>query len=422
MWLTSDCGYFKLLKIMRRLTRFTAVWLFAVLTLQPATAWAGAWTLPRNRWYIEYFYRYFYSKHIFDSEGNSGRRPTNGFFSDIRNELKLEYGLTDWWTLMASAPYLSSHYRDDNIDLLRTGIQDVYVRNKFRFFNRPVISSRSPMVASAQFSVKIPTYYVEENPLGDGQWDVESRLQVSQAWLFGPETPPHLLAPASRQDWREQETLRRPASREEAIRDSVLEAEMLQRGSRLYEEGEFEEAAKWFQAVLVSNPSNHEIQRIVLNHAAQVMTAEAARRGEPVPVASEYLEPMRYEDPAGDPLRSPQYTKIAFINAEGAFTARDGPPANEFPTYVEAGFTPFKRLMLIGSLDSIVSLNTIDEDEENFSKWGIRGVFNLTGDGFASIFKSGGPTVNLEVGYNDVFEGRNTADAFEVFTKLGIFF
>ena len=90
--------------------------------------------------------------------------------------------------------------------------------------------------------------------------------------------------------------------------------------------------------------------------------------------------------------------------------------------FFEVGFTPFKRLMLIGSLDSVVSLNTIPEDEENFSKWGIRGVWNLKGNGFASVFRSGGPTVNLEVGYNDVFAGRNTADAYEIFTKLGIFF
>ena len=59
-------------------------------------AWAGAWTLPANRWYVEYFYRYFGSKHEFDSEGNSGRRANTAVFSDIRNELKLEYGLTNW--------------------------------------------------------------------------------------------------------------------------------------------------------------------------------------------------------------------------------------------------------------------------------------------------------------------------------------
>lgn len=67
-------------------------------------AWAGAWTLPSQRWYVEYFYRYFGSKHVFDAEGHRGRRPNTAAFSDIRNELKLEYGLTDQWNILASAP------------------------------------------------------------------------------------------------------------------------------------------------------------------------------------------------------------------------------------------------------------------------------------------------------------------------------
>jgi hypothetical protein len=71
----------------------------------------------------------------------------------------------------------------------------------------------------------------------------------------------------------------------------------------------------------------------------------------------------------------------------------------------------------------VVSERTTGEEVENYAKWGIRAVYNLFGDGFASIFRTtGGPTVNVEVGYNDIFEGRNTADAFEVFAKLGVFF
>ena len=112
---------------------------------------------------------------------------------------------------------------------------------------------------------------------------------------------------------------------------------------------------------------------------------------------------------------------MAFVSLEGAFTARRGDPPNEFPLFAEVGFTPLKRLMLVGSLDSIVSAEPT-EHEEGFAKWGVRGILNVWGDGFASIFRTGGPTVNVEVGYNDVFDGRNTAEAFEVFGKLGIFF
>ena len=130
-------------------TRWAGFGAALVLALGVAPpAWAGAWTLPRNRWYVEYFYRYFGSKRTFDQDGDSGRRPNAGFFSDIRNEFKLEYGLTDWWTLLASVPYISSHYRDDNVDLLRTGVQDIYLRQKFRIWNRPVFAP-TPLVASA---------------------------------------------------------------------------------------------------------------------------------------------------------------------------------------------------------------------------------------------------------------------------------
>ena len=408
--------------------RWAGCWVALLLVLGVAPpAWAGAWTLPRNRWYVEYFYRYFGSKRTFDQDGGSGRRPNAGFFSDIRNEFKLEYGLTDWWTLLASVPYISSHYRDDNVDLLRTGVQDIYVRSKFRMWNRQVFA-RTPLVASTQFSVKIPAYQEEKNPLGDGQVDFESRLQLSQAWLFSPESvaaaapraqetfaPPHALASTPSEDSSE------PMTREEAIRSAVLEAELLDKGVRQYNRRDYEGAAKWFQAVLEQDPDHYEVRRIVLNHAARVMQAEARRRGEPILVGEESFEPMP-EQEAGAVPGETRYAKVAFVNVEGGFTARADTPANEFPTFLEAGFTPLKRLMLIGSLDSVVSVNSTNEDEENFSKWGLRGILNLWGDGFASVFRSGGPTVNFEVGYNDIFAGRNTADAFEIFSKLGIFF
>ena len=131
--------------------RWAAVVAAAGLAALAATppVWAGAWTLPSHRWYVEYFYRYFSSKHTFDRDGHRVRRPTTGFSSDIRNEVKLEYGVTDWWNVLASAPYLSSHYRDDNTDLLRTGVQDISLRTKFRLLNRPVLSETQPLVASA---------------------------------------------------------------------------------------------------------------------------------------------------------------------------------------------------------------------------------------------------------------------------------
>jgi len=411
----------------RRAAVAAVVGLMALAAAPPV--WAGAWTLPKHRWYVEYFYRYFSSKHTFDRDGRRVRRPKAGFFSDIRNELKLEYGVTDWWNLLASAPYLSSHFRDDSVDLLRTGVQDVSLRTKFRVLNHPLLAATQPLVGSAQFSVKIPTYDANENPLGDGQVDVESRLQLSQAWAFSPYTVSS-TGRAPRHASADPQPLAR-MRREEAIREAVLVAELVQRGTRAYAAGDADEAAKWFQAALENDPSHHEVLRIVLTHAARAV-AEAPPDGwaRAVLVSEDTVEPIvdEYEQTGYEPLGAEdagepetRYARVAFVNLEGAFTARRGDPPNEFPLFAELGFTPFKRLMVVGSLDAIVSARPT-EDEESFAKWGVRGILNVWGDGFASIFRTGGPTVNVEVGYNDVFDGRNTADAFEVFTKAAVFF
>ena len=120
-----------------------------------------------------------------------------------------------------------------------------------------------------------------------------------------------------------------------------------------------------------------------------------------------------------------RYARLAYLNFESAFTARAEEPANEFPLYAEAGFTPWKRLMLVGSLENVVSVRSTHEQKEDFMKLGIRAIINVWGDGFASIFRRAQqhqPNVNFELGYNDIVTGRNTDDAIEVFTKVGIVF
>jgi hypothetical protein len=277
------------------------------------------------------------------------------------------------------------------------------------------------MVASAQFGVKIPDAYdVNQDPLGDGQWDFESRLLLSQAWTFKTMDLSGCCfarsAPAPE---------RAVATRDEAMRDAIVLAELVQRGSRLYEAGRTAEAVPFLQAALAAEPDHYATLRLVLNHAAQLMArAEADANGGVMLAASEWMEPvMEPPDYSGRSGDSTAHDGVGFVNFETGYTLRDENPANEVPLFAEFGITPLKRLMLIGSLDAVVSERSTGEDVENFAKWGIRAVYNLHGDGFASIFRTtGGPTVNVEVGYNDIFEGRNTADAFEVFAKLGVFF
>ena len=398
--------------------RLIALWL--VLVGMSSPVWAGAWTVPKNRWYAEYFYRYFGSKKLFDSEGDSNRRPKAGLSEDIRNEWKLEYGVTDSFNVLASLPYISAHYRDDGIDLLRTGVGDIYVRTKFRMLQDPIVSSM-------QFSWKIPgAYDPKKNPIGDGQFDFESRLLLSKSWTFWPYQAVVSSSSAPRPSARPRLASRPhgPATREAALRDAVVTAELYQRGVRLSEAGRDVEAAKYFRAVLASDPT-HEAAKQWLFQDAMAASDERTRtpRGaRSVPVRADVMEPI-YGTPPKPRETQTRYAGVAFVNLEGGFTARAEEPANEFPIYLEAGITPWKRLMVVGTLESTLSVKSTHEDTEDWAKWGVRGIFNLWGDGFATIFReSRRPTVNLEVGYNDVFAGRNTADAFEIFGKVGVSF
>ena len=307
---------------LRRVLQLLCCALVLCASTQPA--WAGAWTVPHNHWYIEYFYRLYQAKKDFDQDGHSTRKPKTASFRDIRNELKLEYGITDWLNLLVSVPYQSAHYQDNGIDLLNSGVGDIYVRTKLRFLN--IARDERSLVSSAQFSWKIPSAYDPHvSPgLGDGQVDFESRLMLSASKVFEP----------------------------------------------------------------------YEV-RVPVRSA---------------PNAKPQIEAQT------------RYAKVAFVNLEGGFAVRNEDPANEFPLVAEAGFTPLKRVMLVGSVESVVSVNSTNEEIENFGKWGLRAIINLWGDGFATVFRTGDPTVNMEVGYNDVFAGRNTGDAFEVFGKLSMSF
>ena len=416
---------------MSAIVKWAARGLAAALLVLPAASstWAGAWTVPRDRWYFEHFYRYYGSKNTFDNRGDSSRRTKTAHFSDIRNEWKLEYGLTNWLNLLVSAPYQSAHYRDDSVDLLNSGVGDIYVRAKLRPFVQPVTTS-------VQFSWKIPSAYDPKvSPgLGDGQVDFESRLLLSKAFVYWPDDIPVV----HREDGTTDEPGREPPpppkttrpspaassratpDRDTAMREAVMTAEMYQRGRQLLAEGRVREAAAWLRAVLENEPPHQDARNLLRQIDPE---AEAAL---PPPAPDHAPGANLVTASANDTIvMETRYNGIAFLNLEGAFNARNEEPANEFPMVFEAGFTPFKdlkRLMLVGRLDSVVGAGSTHEAIENWLKWDVRAVLNLWGDGFASVLRGGHRTVNLEVGYSDVLAGRNTADSFEVYGKLGFFF
>ena len=207
------------------------------------------------------------------------------------------------------------------------------------------------------------------------------------------------------------------------MQEAVQLAAYFQEGLRFAEQGRHKEAATCFKAVAEGDPTHDE--------AAWMMFREAMASAEELAdgyygfstVNQDTFEPIAEEAaPRAATQTEVRYNKVAFLNLEAGLNARNEDPANEFPLAAEAGFTPFKRLMLVGSLESTISVNSTHEQIENFAKWGLRAIFNLHGDGFASVFRRGERTVNFEVGYNDIFAGRATGDAYELFGKLNVFF
>lgn len=436
-------------------------WLFAILAgvlVLPAEAMAGAWTVPRRRMYGEYFYRVFQSKKQFDADGNSARRPKSGVFRDIRNEVKFEYGVTDWLNVLGSVPYQSAHDRNDTSDLLHSDVGDIYVRTKVRVFNKPVLNDHDPLVASLQLSGKIPSAYdANDSPgLGDGQVDVDSRVQVSQSWLLGSRRAATRASPRGPAARRPRALPRQARAQTPTADFASGAATSFQRGTAAFlydvaqeyrQAGRYGEAAHELRKLLTLDPMNEQALRDLdelsvlmhstdsptqtqrervmqesLSRAQQRMADRRRRSHEALAWADEPAEPMDAA-PAPGGSDSVDAARVAFVNFEGGFTARNEGPANEVPLVFEAGFAPYRRLMLVGSLESVLSVRSTHEQVENYAKWGLRGIINLRGEGFATVFRrGGGPTVNLELGYNDIFAGRNTADAFEIFSKLGIFF
>jgi len=204
------------------------------------------------------------------------------------------------------------------------------------------------------------------------------------------------------------------SAREEAMRRAIVTAAFYEQGQRLLREHRTREAATWLRAVLENEPRHDEARRLL----SKLMPEAEAAPPEVILARAETTELMPRE-----PEIETRYAGVAFFNIEGAFTARNGDEAaNEFPIYLEAGVTPFQRFMVIGGVETVLSVRSTHEPVESFAKWGIRGVWNVRGDGFSSVFKTGRASVNLEVGYNDVFAGHNTSDAFEVFGKVGVSF
>ncbi|KAB0668849.1 hypothetical protein F6V30_15205 [Oryzomonas sagensis] len=136
------------------------------------TAFAGAWTAPKNALYEKLSYSYYYAHETFDQSGNRGGTANNGKFTDNNISSYFEYGLTNDLTALTSLTYKWLENEDDTSRSKAYGLGDVDLGLRYKLLDS------AAGIVSTQLLVKIPGAYDKTDPLplGNGQVDTELRL------------------------------------------------------------------------------------------------------------------------------------------------------------------------------------------------------------------------------------------------------
>lgn len=124
-----------------------------------------------------------------------------------------------------------------------------------------------------------------------------------------------------------------------------------------------------------------------------------------------------YSDIEARVLLGRTFVKIpSFLGVELGYKGRGGPKNDEIPYMFEAGIYPTKRIMLKGTIEGVEGL-TRTGNEEDYAKWGLSVAYSLIGN-FDYIFRKAGQNLSVELGYNNVFKGKNTGVGSEATGKI----
>jgi len=153
---------------MRQLSRHLLV---VGLLLSGQHVYAGAWTLKEGSGYNKI------ALNVFEADESFGvAAPGFEEFNDITVNYYGEFGLTDKLTFITQIPLRQSENDTVTGSTETTGIGDVDIGLRYNLIN-------SSWVLSTQVLYKAPFLYDEDEdlPLGNGQSDVELRLQLGRS-------------------------------------------------------------------------------------------------------------------------------------------------------------------------------------------------------------------------------------------------
>jgi tetratricopeptide (TPR) repeat protein len=123
--------------------------------------------------FVELFTKYYWHNTEFDSGGKRKRWAYNGRYREVRTEVKIEHGLTEDLTLLASIPYKIALWKDDFNRNTTNGIGDIWMRLKYRAWEQLAM----PFTFYVQPGLRAPTGYDQTNVPALGGGDIATELR-----------------------------------------------------------------------------------------------------------------------------------------------------------------------------------------------------------------------------------------------------
>jgi len=136
---------------MIRQAMFTLVVFIFVSLMGIEAAFAGAWTVPKDHVWAEYYMKWNYSKDTYNESGDftsNGNHVKNFRSQEFVMEPKIEFGITDYLNFLYSMEYKEAHYKEyDRPDSWgpfarkNNGLTNIKIGGKWRFLEKPLVMS-----------------------------------------------------------------------------------------------------------------------------------------------------------------------------------------------------------------------------------------------------------------------------------------
>ncbi len=148
-----------------------------LLSIAPATSWAGAWSQEPGSYYAKVSGLFYHSQDVFNDMGKRAPMGMDGEeFRAAQSFLYVEYGLRKKLTLVGATSAGRLVGEDQFVESRTWGIGDVELGLKYQL-------TEKRLVVSPQIMLKIPSGYNADfvPALGTGKFDVEARLLLSRS-------------------------------------------------------------------------------------------------------------------------------------------------------------------------------------------------------------------------------------------------